>query len=145
MKKLRLIFKFDRRLAGELRKQRRPIMKGLLCVILTALLTTTTIPLIKWSLQAINDAGDIGEQGLVDKSQVSRLASELKIPEIDVLRALGRVEAKRVTHVDPAEVDALARELKMPVIKVQAALTVLDLERPPRRTPYEALQTLGDR
>lgn len=143
MKKLRLIVKFDRRLGGELRKQRRPIIKGLICVVLTALLTTTTIPLIKWSLQAINDAGDIGEQGLVDKSQVPELASELHIPEIDLLRALGRVDAKRGARVDSQEVEALASELKVSPLQVQAALTQIDLERPPRRTPYEALQTLG--
>ena len=47
---------FDPRLAAELKKQRRPILLGLLCVLVTSLLTAATVPLIDRSVGAIEDA-----------------------------------------------------------------------------------------
>lgn len=50
------VFKgFDRRLASELRTQRNPIVKGLACVIASALLTSSTILLVKFATQAVSD------------------------------------------------------------------------------------------
>ena len=50
---IKIFRKFDPRLAAELKTQRRPIFIGLACAIVTSLLTTGSIPLAKFSLQAI--------------------------------------------------------------------------------------------
>lgn len=50
------VFKgFDRRLGRELRTQRNPIVKGLACVVASALLTSSTILLVKYATQAVSD------------------------------------------------------------------------------------------
>lgn len=50
------IKRLDPRLSAELRGQRKPILKGLICVVITSLLTSATIPLIRASVAAIENA-----------------------------------------------------------------------------------------
>lgn len=50
---LKLLKGFDRRLAADLRRQRRPITQGLVCAALSALLTSSTILLVKFATEAI--------------------------------------------------------------------------------------------
>jgi subfamily B ATP-binding cassette protein MsbA len=62
---------FDPRLAAELKRQRRSIVKGLLCVAAGALLTAATIPLTKQAIDAIGEAStvrvDIGDEKYGDR------------------------------------------------------------------------------
>jgi subfamily B ATP-binding cassette protein MsbA len=50
------IFKpLDPRLSAELKTQRRPIYKGLTCVIVTSILTALTVPLVQHAVKAVED------------------------------------------------------------------------------------------
>jgi ATP-binding cassette, subfamily B, bacterial MsbA len=49
----KLFRRFDPRLAAELKKQRRPIVIGLVCAALTSLLTAATIPLVQRVIRSI--------------------------------------------------------------------------------------------
>ncbi|HMS55944.1 MAG TPA: ABC transporter ATP-binding protein [Fimbriimonadaceae bacterium] len=53
MAEFRLFRKFDPRLSRELKAQRKTIFKGLACVAVTSLLTSLTIPVVKWIVSAI--------------------------------------------------------------------------------------------
>ncbi len=50
---MRLFFRIDPRLKTELRSQRPNIVKGLVCVVVTSLLTAATIPLVRGGVAAI--------------------------------------------------------------------------------------------
>ncbi len=92
------VFKsFDPRLAAELRAQRRIIVKGLLCVIATSLLTSATIPIIGHAVRAIKEAsGYASTSGPTVKLpgqdptgvDARRLAQELRVSEPAAERAL---------------------------------------------------------
>ncbi len=144
MKKLRLFRKFDGRLAAELKRQRRTIVKGLLCVVVTSLLTTATIPLIRWSLQSINDAGQLGEQSIFSKDDIADLARQTGKSEFEAARAVSAVQTRRSSQLTEPEVKELARELKAPEGVVQAAVSkVQHKARRKPQTPAEALKMLG--
>jgi len=50
----RKIFKpLDPRIKAELKKQRKPIVQGLVCVVITALLAAGMVPVIKWGIAAV--------------------------------------------------------------------------------------------
>ena len=53
---MKLFKRIDRRLANELKGQRQTIVKGLICVLLTSLLTTLTIPVVELAVNSISEA-----------------------------------------------------------------------------------------
>src|SRR5205085_752557 len=112
-------------------------------VTIGALLTTTTIPLIKWSLQAINDAGSIGEQTLLDKGRLNAAAHALNRSEVEVTRALSSVEAGRVKTLQPAEVKRIAADLNVTPDAAARAFADNDVNRRALTTPQMALHKLG--
>src|SRR5689334_6637708 len=72
---MRLFRPFDARIKAELRTQKKTIWKGLLCVLVTSLLTATTIPLTKEAIRAITDAAPsqaavLGEKEIADAFKV---------------------------------------------------------------------------
>lgn len=144
LKKFRIFRRFDPRLARDLRQQRRPITKGLICVVITALLTTSTIPLIKWSLQAINDAGHIGEQVVVTKDEVPIIAARLNRTQVQVTQALDRIDKSREGRLQAAEVRSFAQDLGVPPEQANSAMALARSSVTHRaRTPADALRFLG--
>lgn len=53
MASLKFLRQFDPRMADELKHQRKTIVKGLLCVLVTSILTSLLIPVIKFAVEAI--------------------------------------------------------------------------------------------
>jgi ATP-binding cassette, subfamily B, bacterial MsbA len=144
LKKLKIFRRFDRRLARELQKQRRPITTGLVCVVITALLTTTTIPLIKWSLQAINDAGHVGELTIVSKGEVGDIARLLHKSRLEVIKALVEVEGKRAGRLDKSELPIVAQKLGVSDAALSQAMNEARADNThTARLPADALSTLG--
>jgi len=56
---MRLFRPFDRRIAAELRTQKKTIWSGLVCVALTSVLTGAMVPMTKWAIQSIQDAAPV--------------------------------------------------------------------------------------
>ncbi len=74
-KRFSLIPRFDSRLSAELKSQKQSIVKGLLCVLATSLLTTATIPLLGKSVSAIQDAAPVS---LTKREAAEKAESEAK-------------------------------------------------------------------
>ncbi len=92
---LKLFPDFDRRLMADLQRQRKTIMTGLLCAIMSSLLASGMIILIKYSVQAISDAGNLSEQRVLDQSDVLRLSIGIHRSPAEITRVLGRIEESR--------------------------------------------------
>ena len=56
---MRIFPQFDPRLAAELRTQKSPIIKGLLCVLVTSALTAGSLSLVKGAVSAIQEAAPL--------------------------------------------------------------------------------------
>ncbi len=144
LKKLNLFKRFDRRLAADLRTQRRPIVKGLICVVITSLLTTTTIPLIRWSLLAINDAGHIGEQSVVTQEELNEISRQLQIPQIELHKEFVKVENGRINRLRPDEVEIVAKDLGVPAGRLGSVISAAQAKvKRVARQPLDALSFLG--
>lgn len=55
MKRLDVFKPLDPRIKAELRQQRKPIYMGLACVVITSLLTSLSIPVVKYTVDAVKD------------------------------------------------------------------------------------------
>ncbi|RYG27139.1 ABC transporter ATP-binding protein [bacterium] len=134
MKRFRLIPSFDPRLSAELRSQRKSIVKGLLCVLATSLLTTATIPLLGKSVSAIQEAAPVS---LTRREAIAKAKSEAEARVKELADKLGiDTEAERtsavaaLTSVEAAIPDskldgetlALSRALKEDPAKIRTAL-----------------------
>ena len=64
LKKFPLLFKFDPRLAAELKRQRKTILTGLACVAVGALLDAGVMPLLQLSIAAIGKAAPVHRPGI---------------------------------------------------------------------------------
>lgn len=144
LKKLKVFRRFDPRLARDLRQQRRPIVKGLICVVISALLSTSVMWFIKWSLQAINDAAHIGEQVVVSKDELPEIAKRLGKTPAEVARIFAKVDNEREDRLTPAEMVRVSNELDVTPERLN---TVMDAARVrfkhDARTPGDALHFLG--
>lgn len=92
---LKIFKRFDPRLSIELRKQRKTIVKGLLCAFASAMLTVATIPVLRDSLQAIQDAGRLGQQSVLSGPEVDQLSHRIDRAPFKVVQALSGIEAAR--------------------------------------------------
>ncbi|HWA83238.1 MAG TPA: ABC transporter ATP-binding protein [Fimbriimonadaceae bacterium] len=144
LKKVKVFRRFDSRLSAELRRQRKPIVTGLVCVVVTALLTTTTIPLIKWSLQAINDAGHIGEQMIVTKDEVQEIARAVHKSPVEVNQVFVELEQGREDRLRKSEFGPAAKRLGVTPDRLNE---IMDRAREHAihraRNPQDALSFLG--
>jgi subfamily B ATP-binding cassette protein MsbA len=149
---LNIFKRFDNRLTAELRTQRRLILKGLACVIVTSVLTGATVPLIGQAVQAISDASAQGgrtyaEQKYVSKDEVALLASRLNRTEPQVIEVLSNLQATRNLSGDimgVGEALAIARNLSVPADQVQKSLTEISEKRKAKhQTPRDAVNKLG--
>ncbi|AIE85526.1 ABC transporter ATP-binding protein [Fimbriimonas ginsengisoli] len=130
MKKIKLIPKFDQRLTADLKQQRSSIVKGLLCVLATSLLTTATIPLISWSVTAIQEAAPLrltqaeaarqADERL--KTRAHELAPRLGVPEPSVLSALREVLPATEDRAATAEEGLLVDRFHLERTKVHNAV-----------------------
>jgi ATP-binding cassette, subfamily B, bacterial MsbA len=144
---LRLFRRFDRRLAAELKTQRRTIVQGLLCVLVTSLLTVSIIPLLQLTLQAVEDAGKISSQHLLPNSEVTRIAKELGRSPKEVNNAVAEVETSRNPAGGPfrkAEEARLAAKLEVSQADVARAIGggAVGAQGPPN-SPSGRLKAMG--
>jgi subfamily B ATP-binding cassette protein MsbA len=131
LKKFALFRPLDPRLSADLRKQRSSIVKGLLCVLATSLLTTATIPLIEKSVTAIQEAAPLSlsekerrrQEDEALKKRAGEIAKRLGV-ESEVVRAtLAPVSTDAPSRVRQAEEEALVRKLRLDRERVRAALS----------------------
>lgn len=142
----RIFFRFDPRLAGALRSQRKTILKGLVCVAVGALLTAATIPLTELAIRSINEAAPIR----VDLGQAvpyeTQLAEKLGLSKEQVREGLQRHPVDPRLALPPAS--ALALEWGKSELEVQSAIVSLAPQTQPddataARKRDEALNRLG--
>ncbi|HVT12134.1 MAG TPA: ABC transporter ATP-binding protein [Fimbriimonadaceae bacterium] len=144
LNKVKVFRRFDSRLSAELRRQRKPIVAGLICVVVTALLTTTTIPLIKWSLQAINDAGHIGEQMIVTKDELQEIARAVHKSPVEVNQVFVGIEQGREDRLRKSEFEPAAKRLGVTPDRLNEIMDqARDHAMHHARNPQDALSFLG--
>lgn len=138
---------FDQRLIADLKRQRRMIGFGLTCAIFTSLLSSGMILLIKYSVQAISDAGNLSEQHVMDPADVLKLSVKLHKSQVELTRAFAKVEATRHPEgkfLEEGEDQVLAQNLNLPLEQVRVAINQLELGKPrTHQKPLEAVQRLG--
>ncbi len=91
--------KLDPRIADGLRRQRKTIVQGLLCVVATSLLTVATLRLTLTALNAIEDAAytRINQDSLrITESQAQSVADEFGIDRRELALAIER--ARKTSH-----------------------------------------------
>jgi subfamily B ATP-binding cassette protein MsbA len=130
LKKFDLFRPLDPRLAADLKKQRSSILKGLLCVLATSLLTAATIPLINLSVTAIQEAAPLKatlkereqQQDKQLEERAKKIAPKLGVAEEPVVEALRPVAQGNSDRVLEAETDALAKGLNVDRARAREAL-----------------------
>lgn len=114
----------------------------------TSLLTAATIPLIKYSLEAISDAGELGTQRILTKEEVGALSKKIQRTPFEVAKELAELEQSRPGRADlsRSETFLLANGLKVDPAELEASLKELAKERLPvkgRPKGLEAVNRLG--
>lgn len=111
----------------------------------TSLLTAATIPLIKYSLEAISDAGELGTQRILTKQEVEILAKQFSRTPFQVAKELGRLEESRPGRGDlnRSETFLLADRLKVDPAELETKLTQIESEREPVETRPKGLEAVN--
>lgn len=118
--KLNIFRRFDERIASELRRQKKTIAKGLVCVLLTSVLTAATIPLTERAIRAIQNATPT-RQGVLDPIPGEReLAEVAGLPRELVRERVGPLMNPELSLPSPEE---LSRVLGAPPSQIEAALS----------------------
>jgi len=128
--KLRLFRRFDPRLAAELRKQRKAILTGLVCVVIGALFDGLFLPLVRDSVTLISEAAppkltqDFRKKELEDKfdKQAETLGPRLGLSVKTVKAAFHAIEGPVLDHETDDIAGLLAKKLNKPEIEVSKAL-----------------------
>lgn len=136
------VFKgFDPRLAAELKRQRKSITKGLLCVAVGALLTAATIPLTKEAIDAIGKASVV----YVDVRE-SRYGDEELAEAFGI--SLERAREIITKHVHPSSMlpssQALAQELGISLDEADRKLYRAELLLSPLETEDQVVARQDD-
>jgi subfamily B ATP-binding cassette protein MsbA len=146
--KLKIFRPLDRRLVADLKTQKRTITLGLVCVILTSLLSSSTILLIERSVRSIQNASARSEQTFFERHELRTLSERLGKDQDEVnnvleqLAAEKKISAERIFSED--EQHELSLRLHADENQLQAALEAIAAERArTRQTPDEALRSLG--
>ena len=85
----------DKRIAADLRQQRVPIIKGIVCVVVASVLTGMTLGFTYMALQAIGRAAPVQvDVAQIQKAQSQDLAQELNLPPAQVEEAIQKVKGK---------------------------------------------------
>ncbi len=142
----RLFFRFDPRIAQALRSQRHTILKGLVCVAVTALLTAATIPLTERAIRAIGDAAPTRVDVTQSSSYESQLSRALGLTPIQVREGLSKHPVDPRLALPPAS--ALSLEWNRDEAQVQRAIESLAQQgsvpaASQQQRQDEALKTLG--
>lgn len=115
---MKFSFKFDPRIAAELKSQRATIIKGLICVAITSILTAAVIPLTKLAVDDIENASrqpvhsnKVNVSPFPDHEvSVSTidLARQLGVPEQKVAKSLEKIEKQRDPNYKPASEETVS-------------------------------------
>lgn len=143
-----LFRRFDARLAADLKRQRRAIAAGLACAIISSLLATGLLVVVRLAVAAVSDAGNLSEQKIVEKSDTFLIAKDLGRSQLQVSEALAKIDQKRRPDgkvLEASEVASLAKLLDKPVDEVQRSVTSrLDSgHNRTRQKPMDAIARLG--
>lgn len=126
---MKFSFKFDPRIAAELKSQRATIIKGLICVAITSILTAAVIPLTKLAVDDIESAsrqpakfGTVNVSPFpdhIDTVSSTQLAEKLGIPETKVAQSLEQIRKDKDPNFKPtsAETATEAEARQMGAIK----------------------------
>lgn len=114
---MRFLPRLDRRIAAELRRQQRTILKGLVCVVVTSLLTVATLKLTLTALTAIEDAAAtrISQESLkLTEKQVEPIAGRLGVDKGKLARAIEEAR-KTADNLDLTreQIEEVARKQKL--------------------------------
>jgi len=107
---LKLFRKFDPRIASELRSQRKIIVKGLVCVALTSLLTAATIPLTERAMRAIQAAAPVAVDVLTALPGEQELADEFEVSVERAREGLSRIRTEQTKEESAIEAGARQSE-----------------------------------
>lgn len=131
MKKITLFRRFDPRLAAELRRQRRTILIGLICVGVGSALDGLTLPLLERSIDAIQQAAPSRQAQAVRIKQrqddllkeAPILSERLRLPEPKVETALIAAAPEVQDRESEGAATAIAGRLGVPAEAVRQALS----------------------
>jgi len=105
------------------------------------------IVLIKYSVQAISDAGSIAEQHVLDQGDVQKLSARLHKTQAELVHALSTVDAGRRPAngvLSDKEVTRVASELKVTDAELRRSMAEANLGRGrERQSPRDAVRRLG--
>jgi ATP-binding cassette, subfamily B, bacterial MsbA len=127
---VRIFPQFDPRLAAELRTQKSPIIKGLLCVLVTSALTAGSLSLVKGAVSAIQEAAPLS-RNLEERrrvrhdeliSRANKLAPLIGRSVAEVEGAIDRIQVRETDEEDSTLARLLAGELREPETKIREAL-----------------------
>lgn len=133
--------RIDPRIAGSLRDQRASIVKGLICVGISSLLTASMIPLTERAIRAISNSAPVRSAAV---PFLSELKKELGVDEKPLREALTAQRYEPSKLLPPAA--DLANRLQLPVEKVEAAyrnLAPRESEAESKQRQDAALNDLG--
>jgi subfamily B ATP-binding cassette protein MsbA len=139
--------KLDRRLASELKTQRKTIMMGLACVLVTSLLTISIIPLLASVLRAVGDAGQVAQQSLLSTKEIGTVSSQLGVTQVALTNAVAKIEETRHPEgqvFGPSENKLLAKQLNVSEKKLTESLQAISANRTHTNlSPRAAVDRLG--
>jgi subfamily B ATP-binding cassette protein MsbA len=118
----------------------------LACVLITTVLTTATLPLMRAGIQAITDAAGYTEQKVFSNEEISIISKELGKQSREVATALSPVQRARDeagAALTDAEAESAAKSLGVTTQKVQSAVAKVR-ERASAVPAVNATPTLGD-
>jgi subfamily B ATP-binding cassette protein MsbA len=122
-----LIPRIDPRIANELRRQQKTILKGLACVVITSLLTVATLKLTLTALTAIEDAAAtrISQESLkLTEKQAEPIASQLGIDQKKLALAIEKAR-KTADNLDlaPAQITKIADQFQVDPAALAQSIT----------------------
>ncbi len=142
------IFKgFDPRLAAELKRQRKSIIKGLLCVGMGALLTAATIPLTEKAIRAIGDAApvrtDVREERYGDKQLAEAFGISIGRAREVLTKYRGQRDALPSSWELSSEFGISQEEAERKLYRADLLLSPMEAADQVERRQDDAIRTLG--
>lgn len=138
---IKLFKPLDKRITAELKRQKKAILAGLACVLVTSLLTVATLRLTLFALTAIEDAATtrVSTESLaLTKSQAAPAAQTLGIEPDRLANAIERARDADPDQLalTPDQIQAVAQNLQTDPQALQTALDQARAQRP-QETPEQ--------
>jgi subfamily B ATP-binding cassette protein MsbA len=118
----------------------------MVCVLVTTLLTTTSLPLMRQGVQAITDAAGYTEQKVLTEDEIGTVSRAIRKPPRDVATALSPIQAGRDSTgevLSSQELSVAAAKLDIPASTLKNAVNTAKSQHSTRSTPQDALRKLG--